>query len=41
MGVPYTAVMQHFFTDTANILKYSPLKAESVVPAEQVQNARS
>jgi hypothetical protein len=41
MGAPYTDVMQHYFTDTTNIVKYLPLKAESFVPAEEVHIARS
>jgi hypothetical protein len=40
MGAPYTDVMQRYFTDTANIVKYLPLKAESFMPAE-VHVARS
>jgi hypothetical protein len=41
MGAPYTDVMQHYFTDTANIVKYLPLKAESFAHAEEVRVARS
>ena len=37
MGAPYIDVMQHYFTDTANIVKYLQLKAESSVPAEEAK----